>query len=66
MTFSKLRVAFNIVYRQVLGFLKKSSDSEMYATDNIEKFETLLRNVIFMDLCNDLKTSVQVHCMFIY
>ena len=48
MTFIKLRVAFIIVYKHVLGLLKKSSDSEMYATDNIEKFETLLRNVIFI------------------
>ena len=37
-TFSKLRVAFNNVYRRVLGLLQWSSASGMYATHNIEKF----------------------------
>ena len=50
MTFSKLRVAFNNVYRRVLGLPKWSSASEMYATHilyNIENFESLLRKVIY-------------------
>ena len=46
-TFSKLRVAFNNVYRRVLGLPKWSSASEMYVTDNIENFEALLRKVIY-------------------
>ena len=36
MTYSKLRVAFNNVYRKVLGLPKWSSASEMYATHNNE------------------------------
>ena len=46
-TFSKLRVAFNNVYRRVLGLPTWSSASEMYATHNIEDFEALLRKVIY-------------------
>ena len=46
-TFSKLRVAFNNVYRRVLGLPTWSSVSEMYATHNIENFEALLRKVIY-------------------
>ena len=34
MTFIKLRVALNIVYRRVSGLPKCSSASEMYATKN--------------------------------
>ena len=40
-TFSKLRVAFNNVYRRVLGLPQWSSASGMYATHNIENFEAL-------------------------
>ena len=47
-TFSKLRVAFNNVYRRVLGLPTWSSASEMYATHNIENFEALLRKVIII------------------
>ena len=46
-TFSKLRVAFNNVYRRVLGLLTWSSASKMYATQNIEIFEALLPKVIY-------------------
>ena len=47
MTFSKLRVAFNIVYRRVLELPKWSSASEIYATHNIKNFEALLRKAIY-------------------
>ena len=47
MTFSKLREAFNNVYRRVLELPKWSSGSEIYATHNIEKFAALLRKVIY-------------------
>ena len=47
MTFSKFRIAFNNVYRRVLGSPKWSSVNEMYATHNIENFEALLRKVIY-------------------
>ena len=56
-TFGKLRVAFNNVYRRVLGLPTWSSASEMYATHNIENFEALLRKV-YMDLYSALKTAV--------
>ena len=47
MTFSKLRVAFNNVYRRVIGLPTWSRASEMYATHNIKNFEALLRKVIY-------------------
>ena len=46
-TFSKLRVAFNNVYRRMLGLPKWSSASGMYATHNIENFEALLRKTLY-------------------
>ena len=46
-TFSKLRVAFNNVYRKILGLPTWSSASEMYATYNIENFKALLRKAIY-------------------
>ena len=46
-TFSKLRVAFNNVYRRVLGLPQWSSASGMYATHNIENFEALLRKTLY-------------------
>ena len=46
-TFSKLRVAFNNVYRRVLGLPPWSSASEMYATHNIDYFEALLRKTLY-------------------
>ena len=46
-TFSKLRVAFNNVYRRVLGLPPWSSASGMYATHNIENFEALLRKTLY-------------------
>ena len=47
-TFSKLRVAFNNVYRRVLGLPKWSSASKIYATHNIENFEAILQKVIWI------------------
>ena len=46
-TFSKLRVAFNNVYRRVLGLPQWSSASGMYVTHNIENFEALLRKTLY-------------------
>ena len=57
MTFSKLRVTFNNVYRTVLELPKWSSASEMYATYNIENFGALYTKS-YMDLYNGLKTAV--------
>ena len=46
-TFSKLRVVFNNVYRRVLGLPQCHSASGMYTTHNIEKFEALLRKILY-------------------
>ena len=45
-TFSKLRVAYNNVYRKILGLCRRSSASEMFLTNNILNFETLMRKSI--------------------
>ena len=46
-TFSKLRVAFNNVYRQVLRLPQWSSVSGMYATYNVINLKVLLgKNII--------------------
>ena len=47
MTFGKLIVAFNNVYKRVLRLPTWSSASEMYATYNIENFEALLQKDIY-------------------
>ena len=46
-TFSKLRVAYNNVYRKILGLCRRSSASEMFVTNNILNFEALMRKSIF-------------------
>ena len=46
-TFSKLRVAYNNVYRKILGLCRRSSTSEMFVTNNILNSEALMRKSIF-------------------
>ena len=46
-TFSKLRVAYNNIYRKILGLCRRSSASEMFVTNNILNFEALMRKSIF-------------------
>ena len=46
-TFSKIRVAYNNVYRKLLGLCRRSSVSEMFAMNNISNFEALIRKSIF-------------------
>ena len=46
-TFSKLRVAYNNVYRKVFGLKRRSSASEMFVLNNIYNFEALMRKSIF-------------------
>ena len=46
-TFSKIRVAYNNVYRKLLGFCRRSSASEMFVMNNISNFEALIRKSIF-------------------
>ena len=44
-TFSKIRVAYNNVYRKILGVSRRSSGSAM--TNDIPNFEAFLRNSIY-------------------
>ena len=46
-THSKLRVALNNVYRRILKFPSRSRASTMYAINNIDSFEVLIRKHIF-------------------
>ena len=46
-THSKLRVAFNNVYRRILKLPPLNSASTMYAINNIDSFEILIRKRIF-------------------
>ena len=46
-TFSKIRVAFNNAYRNVVRLPKRSSASTMYSNHNICNFETTLRKNTF-------------------
>ena len=46
-THSKLMVAFNNVYRRILKLPPRSSASTMYAINNIDSFEVLIRKRIF-------------------
>ena len=46
-TFSKLRVAYNNVYRKIFGLKRRSSASEMFVLNNISNFEALMRKSIF-------------------
>ena len=47
LTHSKLRVVFNNVYRRILKLPPQSSASTMYAINNIDSFEVLIRKRIF-------------------
>ena len=41
------RVAYNNVYRKLLGLCRRSSASEMFVMNNIPNFEALIRKSIF-------------------
>ena len=46
-THTEFRVAFNNVYRRILKLLPISCGSAMYANNNVDSFETLLRKRLF-------------------
>ena len=46
-TFSKMRVAYNNVYRKILGVSSCSSASAMFVTNDIPNFEAFLRKSIY-------------------
>ena len=45
-TFPKLRVAYNNVYRNILGLCQQSIVSNMFMTNNISNFEALMTKSI--------------------
>ena len=49
-TFSKIRVAYNNVYRKLLDLCRRSSASEMFVMNSISNFEALIRKSIFLPL----------------
>ena len=46
-TFSKIRVAYNNVYRKILGVPKRGSVSTMFVSNGVLNFEALIRKSIF-------------------
>ena len=46
-TISKIRVAYNDLYRKILHVSRRSSASEMFVKNNIPNFESLLRKETF-------------------
>ena len=46
-TFNKLKVAYNNVYRRLLGCTRRDSASMMLVTNGIDSFETLYRKYIY-------------------
>ena len=72
-TFSKLRVAYNNVYRKVFGLKRRSNASDMFVL-NISNFKALMRksivafttqsNVISIDLFHYFTNNyILLHCM---
>ena len=61
-TFSKLRVAYNNVYRKVFGFKRRSSASEMFVLNNISNFKHLWESQSspLLHACQILKTLLFV------
>ena len=58
-TFSKLRVAYNNVYRKILCLCRRSTASEMFATNNILNFEenVFLHLPVNLQQCHYLHNS---------
>ena len=64
-TFSKIRVAYNNVYRKILDVPKRDSASTMFVTNGIPNFEALIRKPIFsfnsrlQTSCNSLICTIE-------
>ena len=65
-TFSKIRVAYNNVYRKILGVPKRgSASSTMFVSNGIPNFKALIRKSIFsfnsrlQTLCNSLICTIE-------
>ncbi len=63
-TYSKIRVAFNNVYRLILGFSRSDSASHMYVSNGLDNFDTVLRKNVYgfmqrvCNIKNDIVRSV--------
>ncbi len=42
-TYTKLRVAYNKVYRRILGYTRRDSASEMFVSNSLQNFDALFR-----------------------
>ena len=49
-TFNKLRVAYNNVYRYLLGYQKRDSASMMLVSNGIDSFQTIIIKYIYIFL----------------
>ena len=64
-TFSKIRVAYNNVYRKILDVPKRGSASTMFVSNGIPNFEALIRKSIFsfnsrlQTSCNSLICTIE-------
>ena len=69
--YRKLCVAFNNVYRRILGFRSYDSASYMYANCHVDNFDTFVRKLIYSfinrlyTVKNDLVQSALYICQFI-
>ena len=46
-TYNKLRVAYNNVYRHIMGYSRRDSASNMFVTNGIDNFDTLIRKNVY-------------------
>ena len=46
-TYNKLRVAYNNVYRRILGYSRRDSASNMCVTNRIDNFDTLIKKNVY-------------------
>ena len=46
-SYSKLNVAFNNVYRHILGYKKYESASHMFITSHVDNFDAFMRNFFY-------------------
>ena len=61
-TFSKIRVAYNNVYRKILGVSRRASASGMFVSNDIPNFEAFLRKSIYSLTTRLLSSSNKLIC----
>ena len=50
-TYSKLPVAYNNVYRRILGYTRRDSASNMFVTNRLNNFDVLVRRNVYNFYC---------------